>query len=191
MKYFKKIEDLPVLDIYSELNTMLKNGVVSFSQFNQISLNTIPSQTTNYNLGTGSLYYDYSSAIEIIDSDGSTQVVPPKYEVPLQEEDFSILCDQFKGTLFEELYNALSNKYKLGRVRIMKMEPRKCMSWHIDASPRLHFPIKTQKGCFMVIEDEIIHLPYSEWWMTDTTKNHTAFNASDTDRLHLVAAILS
>ena len=38
MKYFKKIENLPVFDVYAELTTMIKNGIVDFSQFNQISL---------------------------------------------------------------------------------------------------------------------------------------------------------
>jgi hypothetical protein len=190
LKYFEKIENLPVLDLYTELSNMLKNGVISYSSFNQISLNTIPSQPDNFNLGTGSLYYDWSSAKEITNPDGTLQIVSPKYDVPLQEEDFSVLCTQFEGTLFEEVYKELSKKYKLGRVRIIKMGLRYCMSWHNDTSPRLHFPIKTQQGCFMVIEDEVKHLEQGEWWITDTTNYHTAFNASSEERIHLVAAIL-
>lgn len=72
----------------------------------------------------------------------------------------------------------------------MKMGLRHCMSWHTDSSPRLHFPIKTQSSCFMIIEDEVKHITQSEWWMADTTKHHTALNASNEERIHLVAAIL-
>jgi len=42
----------------------------------------------------------------------------------------------------------------------------------------------------MVIDDEVMHIPQNQWWMTDTTKYHTALNGSDQSRIHLVAAIL-
>jgi hypothetical protein len=191
MSHFKQITNLPILDLHSELTKMLANGIVDFSSFNQISLNTIPSQPDNFKIGTGSLLYDWNNSKEITNLDGTTTVVPTNHEVSLREEDFSVLCTQFKNTVFEEIYSELSKKYKLGRVRIMKMGLRYCMSWHTDTSRRLHFPIKTQDGCFMIIENEIKHIPQNEWWMTDTTKNHTALNASNEERLHLVAAILS
>ena len=190
MKHFEKIENLPVLDLYTELSNMLISGIINYSSFNQISLNTIPSQPSDYEMGTGSLYYDWGKVKEILNLDGTVQIVPPTRGTFLKEEDFSVLCTQFEGTLFEEVYKELSKKYKLGRVRIIKMGLRYCMSWHTDTSPRLHFPIKTQPGCFMVIEDEVKHLSQGEWWMTDTTKHHTAFNASNEERIHLVAAIL-
>jgi hypothetical protein len=41
----------------------------------------------------------------------------------------------------------------------------------------------------MVIEDEVKHLDQDKWWMADTIKLHTAFNASKESRIHLVAVI--
>lgn len=190
MSHFDKITDLPILDLYTELTKMLSDGIVDFSSFNQISLNTLPSHPDDFKKGTGSLQYDWNNSKEVINIDGTSSVIPTEYEVPLKEEDFSVLCTQFKGTLFEEAYNELSKRYKLGRVRLMKMGLRYCMSWHTDSSPRLHFPIKTQTGCFMIIENEIKHIPRYEWWMADTTKSHTALNASNDERIHLVVAIL-
>lgn len=190
MSNFIKITDLPILDLYSELTNLLSSGVVDFSSFNQISLTTLPTDPDNFKIGTGSLQYDWNNSKEVVNSDGTSSVVPIEYAVPLKEEDFSVLCTQFSGTVFEEVYAALSKKYKLGRIRIMKLGLRYCMSWHTDSSPRLHFPIKTQPGCFMIIENEIKHIPQGEWWMADTTKHHTALNASNEERIHLVVAIL-
>jgi hypothetical protein len=84
----------------------------------------------------------------------------------------------------------LNQQYILGRVRIMKSEPKTCLSWHNDNSERLHYPLSTHSGCFMVIEDEVMHLEYNNWYITDTTKKHTAFNGSTNSRIHLVAVIL-
>ena len=60
----------------------------------------------------------------------------------------------------------------------------------MDSTPRVHYAIKTQEGAFMVIEDEVMHMPQSTWWWTNTLVNHTAFNASMADRIHLVATII-
>jgi hypothetical protein len=72
----------------------------------------------------------------------------------------------------------------------MKSKPKTCLSWHVDTTPRIHFPIKTQDGCFMVIDNEVQHLTKNTWWWTNTVAPHTAFNASKEDRIHLVAVVL-
>jgi hypothetical protein len=41
----------------------------------------------------------------------------------------------------------------------------------------------------MVIDNEVKHLGQDKWWMADTSKPHTAFNASRESRIHLVAVI--
>lgn len=189
MKNFKKIDGLPVLDLHTELSNLLDQGKIDFFS-SQISLNTTINNLDNYKIGCGSLFYDWENSTEILKSDGTVEIVPKKYETPLVEEDFTILCSQFKDTLFETVYQEIAKTYKIGRVRIMKMNSKYCMSWHTDTSPRLHFPIKTQTGNFMVIDDEFMHIPKDEWWLTNTEKPHTALNASNEGRIHLVATIL-
>jgi hypothetical protein len=72
----------------------------------------------------------------------------------------------------------------------MKSLPKTCLSWHVDDTKRIHYPIKTQEGCFMIIEEEIKHLPQHTWWLTNTLVKHTAMNASLEDRVHLVVTLL-
>ena len=77
----------------------------------------------------------------------------------LDETMYTEFVKDFEHTYFKEVYEALSSKYRLGRVRILLKEPRSTLSWHRDPEPRLHVPIITNPGCIMVIENVAKHLP--------------------------------
>lgn len=189
MKHFTEL-NLPTFDtLLVELNKLLSSNTLYWGINNQICLNTIPSDTGNFELGTGSLILNWENSKKDFNNKIKTVSVTEKKDI-LHETDFIILCDQFKGTIFETIYNMLSEKYILGRVRLMKLDPKTCLSWHVDETPRLHYPILTQEGCFLVIEDEVMHLSSHKWYMADTTKKHTAFNGTKNSRIHLVATIL-
>ena len=190
MKNFTEI-DLPTYDtLLVELTELLNSNVLSWGEQNQICLNSISGFENDFHKGAGSLIYDWdNSKIDTANGVDSIANLLKKTE-QLYESDFTLICNQFKGTTFETVYNMLSQYFVLGRVRLMRLHPKTCLSWHNDDTPRLHFPILTQEGCMMVIEDEAMHLPKNKWCMTDTTKKHTALNGSNTSRIHLVAAIL-
>jgi hypothetical protein len=191
MSHYIQLTNLPTYNgLFKELNNLIENGDVEWPESNQICLNSIIGHESNYKKGTGSLHLDWDNAVETVDEYGHQKIVVPPYETPLEESDFTVLCNQFKGTLFEDVYTKLTENYKVGRVRIMKSKSKTCLTWHVDITPRIHFPIKTQEGCFMIIEDEVKHLPQETWWYTNTVLYHTAFNGSKEDRIHLVATIL-
>ena len=60
---------------------------------------------------------------------------------------------------FKNVYDELSKRFKLGRVRILLKEPRSTLSWHRDPEPRLHIPIYTNPGAIMVIDKSAQHMP--------------------------------
>jgi hypothetical protein len=112
-------------------------------------------------------------------------------DVNVDESAYTELVPEIKNTYFEEVYKILSNKYKLGRTRILLKEPRSTLSWHRDPEPRLHIPITTNPGCLMVIDNVAKHMPADgSVWVTNNTKYHNAFNGGEEDRVHLVACIL-
>jgi hypothetical protein len=187
MKYFTQIE-CPLFNLRDEMDAMLEAGEIKWHQLDQICLNTTADAPDDMNRGIGSLRWDWSKSY--FDEDQQKVVAPQRQSPGLREWHFDTLCTQFKGTEFEKAYNFIAEKYKVGRVRLMKSQSRTCLSWHTDSTDRIHYPLKTQEGCYMVIEDEVHFMPEDTLWHTQTKYKHTAFNASMEDRIHLVAAIL-
>jgi len=112
-------------------------------------------------------------------------------EEVIDEVQYSEFVKLFEDTYFKEMYDALTKKYKLGRVRLLWKLPRTTLSWHRDPEPRLHIPIVTNFGARMCIDEVIHHMPADGGvWITDNTKYHNAFNGGEEDRVHLVATVL-
>lgn len=189
MNYFKHLNYPDFPNLITDLFSMIENNTIYWNG-NQICINSTKADCNNFLLGTGSLSKNWNKSVTK-HSDKITSITVPRKENQLKEEEFTEICPIFQNTQIEKIYNFLSNKYILGRVRFIKSDPRTCMSWHKDSSTRIHYSLSTDKGCMMVIENEIIHMPRNTWWLTNTTMNHTAFNASMSSRIHLVAVILS
>ena len=112
-------------------------------------------------------------------------------DVPIKESKYTKILPEFENTYFNEVYNALKERFKLGRVRLLLKEPRSTLSWHKDPEPRLHIPIITNLGCSMVIENVAKHLPADgHVTITNNTKYHNFFNGGEQSRVHLVACVL-
>ena len=68
-------------------------------------------------------------------------------DISINENLYTEFVKDFEHTYFKEVYDILSSKFKLGRVRILLKEPRTTLSWHRAPEPRLHIPIVTDPGC--------------------------------------------
>ena len=120
------------------------------------------------------------------DSSGKETVRAKK----IDEYAYTEFVKDLEDTYFKEVYDELSKKFKLGRVRILLKEPRSTLSWHRDPEPRLHIPIITNPGCMMVIENVAKHLPADgSAYITNNVKYHNAFNGGEQNRVHLVACL--
>ena len=112
-------------------------------------------------------------------------------DIDIEESKYTQLIPEFEKTYFKEVFETLSSRFKLGRVRLLLKEPRSTLSWHKDPECRLHVPIITNKGCSMVIENVAKHLPADgKVWITNNTKYHNFFNGGEQARIHLVACVL-
>ena len=131
----------------------------------------------------GSLIYDWDDYFPEKDYENSG---PKVRDVILQEEQFDLLCDLWKDTYIGEVVNALNEKYGVLRGRFMMLGMKTCLTYHKDKTPRLHIPLVTHDDCFMVIDDKVCRIPYGGVYKVDTTKVHTAINASKILRTHLV-----
>ena len=95
---------------------------------------------------------------------------------------------EFIHLLFDLPYiNSIIKEQNLYRVRLMNLKSKTCYSYHQDYGKRFHIPIITNDNCFFVIDDKIKRYPADgNWYIIDTTKKHTAVNASWEDRIHLI-----
>ena len=184
---FLTIPDLKfdVHKLRSDLDKILKHKTfnsLGIKNFAAIPLNQIPGN---------------KSSIEGHNVRGTYWTIPDetgkeaKRDKDIDESRYTELVPEFKGTYFEQVFNILRKKFKLGRVRILLKEPRSTLSWHRGPEPRLHIPIITNKGCRMVIEDVSKHMPADGTvTITNNTKYHNFFNGGEQNRIHLVACIL-
>ena len=91
-----------------------------------------------------------------------TLLITKNKDYVIQEEKYTELCPEFKGTYVEEVYNIVRSKFNIGRMRFLMKAPSSCLSWHRDQKRRLHIPIITNVGNIMVIEDTAFHMPSDE-----------------------------
>ena len=186
-KDFHKVRDLSFdisrLKIGLEEVLSIKNydNANGISNFAAICLNQIPgdSSSTQGNNSRGIFWTKPDRAGKEVSRDK-----------PIDESLYTEFVKDFEHTYFKEVYDILSSKFKLGRIRILLKKPRTTLSWHRDPEPRLHIPIITNPGCLQVIENVAKHLPADgSVWITNNTKYHNAFNGGEENRVHLVACL--
>jgi len=109
----------------------------------------------------------------------------------VNEEAYRVFEPLLMNTYFKNIYDTLSEHYKLGRVRILKLDSRTSLSYHRDPEARLHVPIITNPGALMIVENSAYHMKATGGvYYVDTTRYHTALNGGNEARIHLVATIL-
>jgi len=147
--------------------------------------------------------FDYESLQKIYDSlpfdshqvhvsspDGSTYVYESGdlSKQKLNQNDFTIVNEMFRGTYVEEVYNELDKKYNICRGRFMRLDPSKpSYTYHYDISNRLHIPLQTNSSCYFMenkVRVEMKHL--GQLYELETVFEHSAFNESEQPRIHFV-----
>jgi len=109
----------------------------------------------------------------------------------VNEDAYKVFEPLLSQTYLKNIYDVLSKHYKLGRIRILKLNSRTSLSYHRDPESRIHIPIITNPGALMVVEGEAYHMKADGTaYYVDTTKYHTALNGGNEERVHLVATIL-
>tara|TARA_B100001109_G_scaffold252797_1_gene249426 strand:+ start:354 stop:950 length:597 start_codon:yes stop_codon:yes gene_type:complete len=174
-----------ITKLKNDLNKVLENkrfNSPGVTHFGAIPINQIPNDESSI---TGS---NIRGKYWTIADDSGKEV---SRDIDIDESKYTQLVPEFEKTYFKEVYETLSKKFKLGRVRLLLKEPRSTLSWHKDPECRLHVPIITNKGCSMVIENVAKHLPADgKVWITNNTKYHNFFNGGEQSRIHLVACVL-
>lgn len=124
-------------------------------------------------------------------------------QIALQSTDGKTWNDglsKSSGKNFKETdYNVLNTKphweltkfiteNNLYRTRILKLSPKNCYTYHQDWTKRVHLAVITHPFCFLIENDQLIHIPADTHpYLVDTIQPHLALNASlDCERVHVV-----
>jgi hypothetical protein len=184
---FYQVPDLKfdISKLRNDLESLLKKrnfNTLGISHFGAIPLNQIPNDKNSIK------GHNVRGKYWTIADETGKEV---SRDMDIDESKYTKLVSDFENTYFKEVYETLSTKFKLGRVRLLIKEPRSTLSWHKDPEPRLHIPIITNLGCSMVIENVAKHLPADgHVTITNNTKYHNFFNGGEQARVHLVACVL-
>ena len=109
----------------------------------------------------------------------------------MKEVDSEFTEYDFSVNLFPDMKytNSLIGDLGIKRTRIMRMKPKTCLSYHYDRTWRVHVPLITNSKCFLLIDGTAYHVPADGAYKVNTTKYHTAINASFEARTHLVGIL--
>ena len=134
---FQRLDWPSFPDALPTLMGLLANGTIGWHG-NQICLTTIPGREDDIHLGTGSLLYDWDNSTRVSGIADTTSIQVPERQDKLSESDFVVLCRQFRGTVFEDMHRYMLGHHAIGRLRLMQMQPKTCLTWHVDTTPRIH-----------------------------------------------------
>lgn len=120
------------------------------------------------------------------------------------EDGFRIFNEEFRGTIFEQIYNDCQQAFgqRVRRTRLMRMMPFKSIGIHRDRPSdemRLHLAIHSNPQAFLFTVKEKgqfedmygFHVPEDGFlYQMDAQRLHCAVNASSKPRVHLVINIV-
>ena len=113
----------------------------------------------------------------------------------------------FRHTYFYDIWKELRQQIRYAwRMRLMKLRPKGCLSFHEDFYERYHIPIITNDRSFFFVNEtnevpwpvdgvrvpsiSTFHLPADgSVYQVDTKKHHTVYNGGRTNRVHLVCSV--
>ena len=73
-------------------------------------------------------------------------------------------------------------------MRIVRLNPTQCLSWHRDVSQRIHVPIEQNFGSMLVVDDQVHKLSVGNTYLVNTTLMHSAFNGGFEPRYNLLTS---
>jgi|TARA_R110000744_G_scaffold330649_1_gene436127 hypothetical protein len=134
------------------------------------------------------VYYNKSTQIALQGVEGKYD---PEYgtgrldTIVHKESDFHV-----PNFMRMEYTNHILDSLGMYRSRIMKMESKTCYTYHQDPTMRMHIPLVTNENCFIIVDDILHRYPADgSNYLIDTTKMHTAVNASREERIHIVGCV--
>jgi hypothetical protein len=175
--FFKNGKSVKELDVRFDAAEILKTLPIHepvFQEMNQLSV-THSERDSSFSSGVGSLYNFQTRRY-----DNKTS-------------DFTVINNHFVGTYVQTVVDEVRSiaalyQKQIGRVRFMRVMPTSCYAMHHDPDEfRFHIPLVTNRFNFFVSNAGVeFMLDIGRLYTFITKEEHTAVNASNHERIHLV-----
>jgi hypothetical protein len=120
--------------------------------------------------------------------DGDTYIERNENGKIVDDNNFDILNDEVRGTIFESIIKFVSSRYRIGKVKLVKIPPKFIYRMHTDPNNHLHLPIYAEESG-AIFGDKVYWLPAdgSVYYSRTALNPHTFFNSSDSlERVHMM-----
>ena len=135
-----------VEQLQSDLEVILQVGDIN--RQGQLCLTYCPHKRHHPN---GKLYQGAGSLIKRLVLKGET-LEWEMVDDPLEESDFTDFIPDLKHLYVYQVYNELKKQFHIGRMRIVRLNPTQCLSWHKDVSNEFIFLLnKTLEACLLLM----------------------------------------
>jgi hypothetical protein len=103
----------------------------------------------------------------------------PMFEQQVQALEAILLAHHGAGYLLQFILVKLQAGQQIPRHRDS--------GWLLEANHRYHIAVKTDPRVAFTVGSECLHMQPSEIWEINNTEHHSVVNASDQDRVHIIA----
>lgn len=107
-----------------------------------------------------------------------------------EEAEFSEFNEELAGSYFHEIHRSLP--FRVGRMRLVALEPSEIYHMHTDASRVAHIAVTTNEDSrFLYRSGSTHHVPVDgRIHVFNTKMPHSAYNAGSTSRVHLTMTLV-
>ena len=136
--------------------------------------------------------------------DGIYALRDPRNKEKTSENEYTEFNEDFKDSYLYQIYCLLQQtaNNRVGRFRLMWLNPKNCYSFHIDRNEpeRFHLGLETNPYCFFLYKNSsnnssnnctTYQIPTDGYiYSVNAGKSHTFLNGGQTTRLHLLATLM-
>ncbi len=107
-----------------------------------------------------------------------------------EEEEFSSFQDGCRDLVFFEIYRCVP--FRVGRMRLITLDPADIYHMHTDSTRKAHVAVETNEDCRLLFRTgQTYRVPLDgRVHLIDTRTPHSAYNAGEQSRVHLVLSVL-
>ena len=116
------------------------------------------------------------------------------------ENEYTEFNEEFKNSYLHQIYRLLqkTTNNRVGRFRLMWLNPKNCYSFHIDKDEpeRFHLGLETNPYCLFLYKNSLnkyttYHIPTDGYiYSVNAGENHTFLNGGQTTRLHVLITLM-